>query len=501
MAEPKYEFKLPPYAHQKECLTVSWNKEYFGYLMEMGTGKSKTLIDNVGILYFCKMINAWLCIAPKGVYMNWVNKEIPEHLPDYIPRRVAFWTAPSARNRTEQEQLDDILKSSPEYLRILVMNIDAFATNEGVTFAYKFLESATGRALMSVDESTTIKNHEAQRTDYTCEVGRFAAYRRILTGSPIANSPLDIFGQAAFLDGWKPHGAKANASCMPYRLLGHASWYSFRARYAVLQKVPGAKSAHAKAVVGYKNIPELKELIRGWSYRVLKEDCLDLPPKTYMMREVQLTKEQVTAYKEMQSYAMTVIEGQQITVNTVLTLILRLHQIVCGHMTLPDGKVVTIKNHRLTELMDTIEETDGKIIIWANYRHDIEAICDELERRYGKSSRVSYYGDTRDADRQYAVSAFQHNPGVRFFVGNPSTGGYGITLTAASTTIYYSNSHSLEHRLQSEDRNHRIGQHWPVTYVDLVACGTVDEKILKALRNKIRLAEAVNGDNARDWLL
>jgi SNF2 family DNA or RNA helicase len=181
---------------------------------------------------------------------------------------------------------------------------------------------------------------------------------------------------------------------------------------------------------------------------------------------------------------------------------MRLHQIVCGHVKLDNGEVIELPNNRIGELLSVVEETDGKIIIWANYRHDIEAIKLALSKEYGMNSVGMYYGDTPDDERKRVLEEFQKpDSEMRFFVGNPSTGGYGLTLTAAQTMVYYSNSFDLEKRLQSEDRAHRIGQTKNVTYIDLIAVGTVDEKIVKALRDKIDIATQVMGEDFKQWLI
>ena len=199
---------------------------------------------------------------------------------------------------------------------------------------------------------------------------------------------------------------------------------------------------------------------------------------------------------------MAQIDGGLVSTVNALTQLMRLHQIVCGHVKLDDGTEIELPNKRLDELLAIVEETDGKLIIWANYRHDIEAIKLALSKEYGMNSVGMYYGDTDMDERKRVLEEFQ-NPDseMRFFVGNPSTGGYGLTLTAASTMVYYSNSFDLEKRLQSEDRAHRIGQTKNVTYIDLIAVGTVDEKIVKALRAKIDIATQVLGEEIKQWLI
>jgi SNF2 family DNA or RNA helicase len=232
----------------------------------------------------------------------------------------------------------------------------------------------------------------------------------------------------------------------------------------------------------------------------LKKDCLDLPEKTYIERQVELTEEQQKHYASMKQLALAAIKGKTVTAPHVLTQLMRLHQITCGHMKLDDNTVVDIKNNRMSELLDTLDETSGKVIIWANYIYDIEKIVKELIKKYGDESVVDYYGAINSETRQKNIEDFQNNPNCRFFVGNPQTGGYGITLTAANTVIYYSNGYDLEKRLQSEDRAHRIGQKNIVTYIDFIAPKTVDEKIRKALRKKINIASEILGEKIEEWI-
>jgi len=219
-----------------------------------------------------------------------------------------------------------------------------------------------------------------------------------------------------------------------------------------------------------------------------------------MKREIELSPEQKKVYKQMKEEALATLNGKQITTMTVLTQLMRLQQITCGHFVADDGTTQEIKSNRLNELMDILDEVEGKSIIWAHWQKDIQIIKEALIKKYGPRSVVDYYGLTPQDERQGNIKKFQDDPSYRFFVGTPATGGYGITLTAANTVIYYSNGYDLEKRLQSEDRAHRIGQHKPVTYVDILAEDTVDEKIVKALRKKINIASAVMGEELKAWI-
>jgi len=253
-------------------------------------------------------------------------------------------------------------------------------------------------------------------------------------------------------------------------------------------------------VVGYHNLDELAEKLKPFSYRVLKDDCLDLPAKTFMKRVIQLTPEQKKVYSQMKSMALAELNGKMITTVNVITQLMRLQQITCGHFKADDGSMQEIKNNRITELMDLLEEVEGKAIIWAHWRHDIATIVREIEKEY-PGSVMTYYGDTTVEDRQKAIKEIQNPESkVRFLVGTPQTAGYGITLTGASTMIYYSNGYDLEKRQQSEARIDRIGQEKPMTYIDILAEDTIDEKIVKSLRKKVNIATEIMGEELKAWI-
>ena len=475
-----YKFKTKPYAHQITALEKSWNKEVFAYFMEMGTGKSKVLIDNIAMLYDKGKINGVLIIAPKGVYQNWYNGEIPTHLPDHIDKKVVLWKA--LINQKQQLQLNTLFESG-EDLHILVMNVEALSTKKGIDFAAKFLR--THQTLMAIDESTTIKNPDAKRTKSIVSLGINAKYRRILTGSPVTKSPLDLYKQCEFLDPW---------------LLGHSSYYTFRTRYAIM-KTANFGGRSVQLVVGYKNLAELSSKLEPFSYRCLKEDCLDLPDYVYTKRIIQLTPEQKKIYSTMKEIALAQLDGKLMTTATALVQLMRLHQITCGHFTADDGTVKEIKNERLSALLEILEEVENKAVIWAHYRHDITSIIKAVESKFGKDSYVTYYGDTSNEDRQKAIEEIQNpNSKVRFIIGTPQTGGYGITLTGANTMIYYSNGYDLEKRIQSEARINRAGQTRKMTYIDIQCEDTVDEKIVKALVKKMDIANQIMNEDMRDWL-
>jgi SNF2 family DNA or RNA helicase len=402
-------------------------------------------------------------------------------MPDHVSYKMACWS-PSPRKAEKLEM--EVMLNAVDDLRILIMNIEAFSTEKGLSYARTFLRVTN--AFMAIDESTTIKTPTAKRTKGIIKVGRDARYRRIATGSPVTKSPLDLYSQCEFL----------GPDC-----LNASSYYAFQARYAIL--VERRMPTHTfKQIVGYRRLDELQEKLDAFAFRVTKEECLDLPDKVYTRRDVELTDEQRKAYDQMKFMALAQIDGELMSTNNALTQLMRLHQIVCGHGKFDDGQEFDLPSNRITELMGCLSETNSKVIIWANYRKDIEKIKHAIQKEYGMTSVATYFGDTEAEERQNIVTRFQDpDDDLRFFVGNPRTGGYGLTLTAATVVIYYSNSFDLEVRLQSEDRAHRIGQTSKVTYIDLITPDTVDEHIVKALRNKINIASEVLGEDLKDWLI
>ena len=474
-----YKFKMKPYAHQMTALEKSWNRECYAYFMEMGTGKTKVLIDNMSMLYDKGKIDGALIIAPKGVVKTWYEQELPAHLPDHIDTVSILWQ--SNITKKQQEKLDSVLKTG-EDLHILVMNVEALSTTKGVEFALKFINCHN--TMMAIDESTTIKNPGAKRTKNIIKLGEKAKYRRIMTGSPVTKNPLDLYSQCEFLD--------------PY-LLDFTSYYAFRNRYAEM-KTLHVRGRSIQVVKKFVNLGELSETLKNFSYRVLKEDCLDLPPKNWIKRYITLTPDQFKVYDQMKRQAVAHLNGKASSTMTVLTQLMRLQQITCGHFVANDGSTQDIKSNRINELMDVLSEIEGKVIIWGHWQKDIKNIIKAIVDEYGPGSVVDYYGLTPQDERQENIREFQNNPECRFIVGTPQTGGYGITLTQANTVVYFSNGYDLEKRLQSEDRAHRIGQKKSVTYVDLICEDTVDEKIVKALKDKINIASEVLGEELKSWI-
>ena len=474
----KFNYKTKPYKHQEDALEKSYNKKNYAYFMEMGCGKSKVLLDNIAWLYIKKEIDTAIIVAPKGVYRNWEVSEIPTHFLDEIDKDVYIWT--SSPNKSQEKELVRGTQDRTK-LRILLINVEGFATPKVKKYIHAFTQNC--KFMLAVDESTTIKNLKAKRTKALIAFGQKASYKRILTGSPVTKSPLDLFSQCSF---------------MSNQLLGFASYFAFQGRYAVTRtQQMGAHSF--QQIIGYRNLEELSTKLNSFSFRVTKDQALDLPDKIYTTREVSLSTEQLQHYTSLKKNAVTMIDDELISATEVMTQLLRLQQVLCGYLKTDDGNIIDIKNNRMDALFETIEEMDGKVIIWSRFRKDIISIAAKLAKKYGQGAVVNFFGDTSDADRKSAVQNFQFGD-ARFFVANPQTAGFGLTLTAATNVIYYANDFNLETRIQSEDRCHRIGQKKSVTYVDLLCKGTIDEYIVKSLKAKINLASASLNEEVRKWL-
>lgn len=467
----KYNYKTEPFEHQRTALKQGAESQNFAYFMEMGTGKTKVTIDNAAYLFTQNKIKHAIVIAPNSVYLNWV-KEIKTHCSvDYniMAHKVDTMLSP---------QFADPLK-----LTWYLFNVEAMSHKSGLKKVKELLGEAN-RTMIIIDEATTIKNRTAKRTKNIIELGKGVAYKRILTGSPVTKSPLDLYSQCAFLD---------------RSLLGHESFYTFRARYAVMHEIDmGGRSVLLPKY--YTNLEELEQNIKKFSYRCRKSECLDLPEKLYTQHYITLKDEHQKAYDKLKRNAWAVIQNEEVSYSNKLTEILKLHQCVNGHVKTDDGNILEFADPKLDELLNLIEENEGKYIIWANYIYNIEKIIKILQDRYGTESTVAIYGSIDAEKRIENVKRFENDDRVRFFVGNPSTGGYGLNLVSASYVVYYSNSYNLEVREQSEDRAHRIGQTKNVLVIDLITRGTVDEMIIAALKNKIKLSAKTLGEQVKKWL-
>jgi SNF2 family DNA or RNA helicase len=443
------------------------------------------VLDDFGRLEDEGKVQDLLVIAPAGVYETWLMA-IDEHVGDALRGRlrVHIWRAADKTKAAETEQRIFLLARNP---RVLLVNVEALS---GVERAQNLCTTFLGqrRSMCVIDESVSIKGPSADRAKFVVNALRpIAGYRRTLTGLPTPHSPLDLYMQFAFLDP---------------AILGFRNYTRFRNRYAIVeQKMFANARMPVDVVTGYQNLDELAELIAPYSYRVLLKDCYDLPPKMYSIRHVRLTAEQQRMYNDIKKYACTQIENseQHVVAHVALTQLLRLHQVLCGHVVDSEGNPVAFPENRTAELIELLSEFAGKAIVWVSYDIDVHKVSAALEREFGRCVARFWGGNLRT--REEEEHRFRVDPRCRFMVATPAAGGLGRTWTMANLVIYYSNTHNLGHRLQSEERAQAIGKADPVLYVDLVAPGTVDETIIKALRKKIDLSAAITRNNYKEWLV
>jgi len=456
---------LEPMQHQRDIFNKSKDMKYYAQWWEMGTGKSLTLIDTIKYLFLKQEIDGAIIISDKGAYLNWPITELPKCLHG-IKYRISTYS--SSMKSDERKKMQEIMLAQDDVLDILVINVEAFSGEKAVDVAKQFINSHY--MLIAVDEATSIKNVKSERTKNLMKLARLCDYRRILTGTPITQSPLDVFAQCEFL---QPG------------LLGHRTFVGFRTEYAEMRQMCfGSRSF--QQIVGYRHLDKLSAKLEPFSSRILKKDCLDLPEKVYETIYVEQTPEQKKLYDDLKTYAMSQFEQGLLTSTSAITTINKLHQINCGHVKLDDGNTIDIPNNRIPALLELLEKVQGKVLIWCAFQRDVELILAALNGM--EHHAVHYYGKTTPEERARALQLFTTDSNCKWFVGTAATGGKGLTLIEATTTVYYSNSDSAEDRWQSEDRNHRKGQVNQVTYFDLVAPGTVDGKVLSRLKHKEDLA-------------
>lgn len=458
--------KTKPYDHQKRILEETWNKPYWGLFLEMGVGKSKIVIDTVANLYLSGRIEAVLYIAKKGEYLNFPVYEIPTHMPDNVQYDSFQYTGYSS---TKQLAVVKGAIASSAKLRIFSMNIESVRQGRGFKIAEAFCKS-TKKLMIIVDESTILKDHRSSQHKALMELRDYAEYARIMTGTLIPRAPVDVFNQSRFL----------NRMAMGVKTLT-----AFRAMYEEQETVFLGNRRFQKTV-GVKNIDKFRRQIRTFGTVLRKTDCLDLPPKIFAKKVVPLTMEQVKLYQDFVDYSISEIDGEFVEAVNALSVMSKLHQIVCGQIRMPDGTYRPVENNRAHYVADFCEEVfesgQKKIVLWSHFREATAGLYLELDRR-GFGIEWLQAGITSE-ERSERIANFKTNPQVQVFLGNPQSSGFGITLTEASTMAYYSNSDNFEHRLQSEDRIHRIGQSQTCMYYDFHTPGTVEDAILDRTRSK-----------------
>jgi SNF2 family DNA or RNA helicase len=532
----------PAFPHQAAEFQTHRNTPVWALFWEQGTGKSRAIIDLAGYLFVTGKIDAVLVVAPNGVHRNWVTDEIPAHTPEEIADHVrAFaYSSGKASTKTHANSLRALL--AHQGLAWLTISYDAFTTANAKKATLAFFNKR--RVLYVLDEAHYIKNPTADRTRSILRSSRFAVYRRLLTGTPIAQGPFDTYSQIKFLDDgfWQSRGLPTYTEFKQHFGVWKKGWNPA----AFNRETKANTGAEYDVLVGYRRLDQLQEMLKGIATRVTKDQALSLPPKLYSRRTFPLSPEQAKLYAQIRDDFIAWLDsgpapevvvspepngcascggtgelevegfiypcpdcsapadaapgGRAVIAALAITRLLRLQQITSGYLPVEAGEpeyLIPGPNRRLSLLGDLVEEAAHQVIVWARFQKDITMILEELKAR--GITAVRYDGLVSDDEREAGKTAFKKGE-AKAFVANPAAGATGLTLTEAKTVIYYTNSFKLIDRLQSEDRAHRIGQTNEVLYIDLVAEDTVDDKIVEALRNKKNIASQITGDELREWL-
>lgn len=483
--------KTSPMRHQVTALDRAALGNNFAFFMEQGTGKTWTNLAEAELLFEQNKIQCLIIVALNGVHRNWTEREVPTHLS--CEHECFTWRA--SQTKKFHAALQAFAKPSPGRLKIFSINVETFSNSTSLgTRVTKYLLKHYA-CMMTLDESDTIKSPSAKRTRVLWNLGAFAQYRRVLTGTPITQSPFNAYAQFKFLSP---------------QLLGFKLYAAFKNYYAIWKDVPlktkgpGGITRTFPKIVRYRNLDHLKRNIDRHSFTVRKADCLDLPEKVYQERPVEMTPQQAALFKAARKQLIIELEDGKLTIVHAFTRLIRLAQIAGGFIAADDKAdpiPIAGTNAKIESMRAYIEDlpTDVKIIVWCRFRHECALVAQEFK----ELGVLRYWGDVDDEERTESVNLFQQGDEHRLFVGTTSAGARGLTLTRASQVIYYSNSQSVAQRLQSEDRPHRIGQRNTVTYTDLIASGTTDAGILRNLREHKALADLFKESGVQgliEWL-
>ena len=480
-----YKFQTKPKKHQLAEFEEHAHDLVRGLFWEMGVGKTKPVIDSTASLYLDGKVDALLVIAPNGVHRNWVSDEIPLHMPTAVLAKTRCHVWYSTTTKRHAREFEATL--AHDGLAVLVMSYNAVWTDRGKVAWKKFLQQR--KCMYVLDESQRIKNPNAKWAKRILGSIGAAEYRRVLTGTPVDNSPFDVYNQLRFLDPKVLHQ------------YGIKNFGAFKQYFGIWETWNTENGSFPKCIA-FRNLETLYKELHRLGHRLTKDDAgLDLPPKTYSKQYVDLTTNQRRIYKTLkEEMEIEMACGHVLSAPLAIVRLLRFQQIICGYLPKSDDddEIIDIPggNPRLSLLAEICADLPHKAIIWARFRRDIDLICEHPTFR-GRCVRVD--GKVTGEARGKALDEFQKGD-TQFLIGNPAAIGTGVTLHAARTVIYYSNSFKLSDRLQSEDRAHRIGQEHPVHYIDLIAHGTVDTRIVESLRLKVSIASLITGDVLKEWI-
>ncbi len=546
--------KTKPYEHQLTAYNKAYGQKFFALFMEMGTGKTKVSIDLASNYFNDMEIDAVLVVAPNSVHRQWAEEEIPKHCP--VPYETLTWSASKSKTKKFQKAKDSFMKS--DKLKFFCVNIETFSCKNYLPMVREYLKS--NRCLMIIDESTTIKNPDAKRTETILAMSELPVKKLILTGTPVTNSPFDLWGQFNFLDygffncdyfmfqhryGMMIREKRENYLGEDYTCIRNMRMWEIAKYRGIVEKVrrdhyedkngenllvkaldfdDAVEKVHLTSGVSektlryiclhedirhpYKGLEKIKSKIDPYTYTVKKEDCLDLPEKIFQPIYVEMSPEQRRIYKSAKKYMMATYNNDDLTVKNKLSLMLRLQQITGGFFPhdpelgeKQEPKLIGKKTSKFARIEQDLQEVDceAKIIIWCKFTSEIRYLRRELNKLYPEDRTETYYGANTTTQKAEVKKDFMDGK-IRFLIANKQSAGIGLNLQRSTLHYNYSQDFSLERELQAQDRSHRIGQTKHVVYKDTVVRDSIDELIHKALKSKKDLLEFFREKSLRELL-
>jgi SNF2 family DNA or RNA helicase len=453
------------YDHQKEALLLAKDKPAFAFFMEMGVGKSAIVIHEIVDLIEEGKINLAVIIAPNNVHANWKGEFEKHGPPNYDKWAIQIYRSGQVLSKREKETRE-ILASGR--CLIFLINIEALSSTSGASYLRRVL-AARRKAYMVIDESHKIKNGSAVRTKTCIELGKLAYIRRIATGTEAEEGLENLYSQFRFLD---------------QNIIGLRSFTAFKHMFCIENQNQSKGGQIYRQIVGYQNKEILAKQIAPYTYNKRKKDCLDLPDKVYVTHQIEMDKEQKRIYDQLQNELIYELQsGHIVDATMAITKMIRLQQILCGHINSSNPKVSElVPSNRADFTAELIEQASGKCIVFCRFIKDVELVISAMSKISLRGIGVSSL--TEGAHRGLDIDRWRQEPDIKALVITTATGGTGLTLNEATNTIFYSNSWSATDRLQAEDRNHRIGQNNKVTYHDIIVPGAIDHRLLNALQKK-----------------
>ena len=452
------------YDHQARHVAEHWDKKAWGLWHDLGLGKTATTLHHAIQLFHAGYVRGVIVIAPSECYLNWL-KEIPKHAE--MLSATAWQSASIARSAKNLTWLKD------QQYPVFVVNVEALSRDKPTVWPYllEFVK-ARNRVMLVVDESSCIKNPKAKCTKNVMKLAIYSAYRRALNGVPGIESPFDVWSQLEFL----------SAGSTGY------NYFMFTKTYGIWERQYYGPRNFDK-VVGYRNVEQVRKLLEKHGDFLRKADCLDLPEKLYQTYHVEMPVELMKMYRDMKKHQIAVMGDSILAAENALDLATKLHDLATGFVKGEDDRITWVTDHKIVKLIELLKTIVGQCIIFCSSRPAIARLSDLLGKEFpGKVAEI--HGGVDMDERPEIVDRFQRGE-VSYLICNQQTAGRGITLTAASYVIYFRNGYSLERRVQSEDRAHRIGQDKNVTYIDVVCTGTIDERVVDALDKKLDVASVL----------